>query len=56
MLRDLVVATPSYGFLLIQYIDEDAVLTGTLNREYFCEEMLDDILYFTEENISGRKD
>lgn len=33
-LSDLVIATPPYGFLLIQYITGDAVLTGTLNTKY----------------------
>lgn len=51
MLTDLVIATPSYGFLLIQYIAEDAVLTGTLNAKYFREEMVDDIVTFLENNI-----
>lgn len=51
ILTDLVIATPSYGFLLIQYIAEDAVLTGTLNTKYFCEEMVDDIITFLENNL-----
>lgn len=34
MLSDLVIAVPSYGFLQIQYISGDAVLTGTFNNEY----------------------
>ncbi len=53
ILTDLVIATPSYGFLLIQYIAEDAVLTGTLNAKYFCEEMVDDIVTFLERNLSS---
>lgn len=48
---DLVIATPSYGFLIIQYIAEDAVLTGTLNTKYFCEEMVNDIVTFLENNL-----
>ena len=50
-ISDLVIATPSYGFLLIKYIGDDAVLTGTLNRDYFCEEMVSDIVDFVEENL-----
>lgn len=45
-LSNLVIGTPSYGFLLIQYISGDAVLTGTLNAKYFCAEMVDDIVIF----------
>lgn len=52
-LSDLVIATPSYGFLLIQYITGDTVLTGTLNTKYFCEEMVDDIVTFLENNLSS---
>lgn len=54
-LTDLVIATPSYGFLLIQYIAEDAVLTGTLNTKYFCEEMMNDIVSFLENNLPSCK-
>lgn len=50
-LSDLVIATPSYGFLLIQYIAHDAVLTGTLNKKYFCEEMVTGIIEFLENNL-----
>ncbi|MBQ7232169.1 MAG: hypothetical protein IJX07_02925 [Bacillales bacterium] len=50
-ISDLVIATPSYGFLLIKYIGGDAVLTGTLNRDYFCEEMVTDIMDFVEKNL-----
>lgn len=50
-ISDLVMATPSYGFLLIKYIGDDAVLTGTLNRNYFCEEMVTDIMDFVEKNL-----
>ena len=39
-LSNLVIGIPSYGFLLIQYIAGDAVLTGTLNAKYFCAELL----------------
>lgn len=34
-LTDLVIAAPSYGFLLIQHIAGEAVLTGTLDSKYF---------------------
>lgn len=50
-LSDLVIAVPSYGFLQIQYISGDAVLTGTLSSEYFCKEMVSDIIDFLEKNI-----
>ena len=50
-LSNLVIATPSYGFLLIKYIGNDAVLTGMLNRDYFSEEMVTDILEFVEDHI-----
>lgn len=50
-LSNLVIATPSYGFLLIKYIGNDAVLTGTLYRDYFSEDMVTDILDFVEKNI-----
>lgn len=49
-LSNLVIGIPSYGFLLIQYIAGDAVLTGTLNAKYFCAEMVDDIVIFCEKN------
>ncbi len=55
MLKDLVIATPSYGFLLIQYIADDAVLTGSLNKEYFCEKMITDIIDFLENNLPSCK-
>lgn len=51
MLCNLVIATPSYGLLLIQYVGEDAVLTGTLNTKYFDEEMVSDIETFLEDNL-----
>ena len=51
MLSDLVIGTPSYGFLLIQHIAGDAVLTGTLNAKYFYAGMVDDIVTFLENNI-----
>jgi len=54
-LINLVIAVPSYGFLQIQYISGDAVLTGTLNRAYFNEEMVTDILDFLEKNIPACK-
>lgn len=47
-LSDLVIVEPSYGILLIQYIGEDCVLSGTLNNKYFCKEMIDDMLNFLE--------
>lgn len=51
MLNNLVIAVPSYGFLMIQYIADDAVLTGILDRKYFCKEMINDIIDFLESNI-----
>lgn len=54
-LSNLVIGIPSYGFLLIQYIAGDAVLTGTLNAKYFCAEMVDDIVIFCENNIPSCK-
>ena len=50
-LSNLVIATPSYGFLIIKYIGNDAVLSGTLYTDYFSEEMVTDILDFVEKNI-----
>ena len=50
-LSNLVIATPSYGFLLIKYIGSDVVLTGTLNKEYFSEEMVNEILDFMEDTF-----
>lgn len=50
-LSDLVIAQPSYGILLIQYIGDDCVLSGTLNKRYFCKEMISDILSFLEYNL-----
>ncbi len=50
-LNNLVIVTPPCGFLLIQYIGEDAVVAGTLNTEYFCEEMMDDIITFLENSF-----
>lgn len=47
-LSDLVIVEPSYGILLIQYIGDDCVLSGTLNDKYFRREMIEDILSFLE--------
>ena len=51
VLSNFVIGTPSYGFLLIQHIAGNAVLTGTLNAKHFCEEMVDDIVTFLENNL-----
>ncbi len=51
-LHDLVIVEPSYGFLLVQYIGEDAVLSGTLNEKYFSKDMVEDIICFLEDNLS----
>ena len=48
-LSDLVIAGPSYGFLHIKHVGEDAVLSGFLDRKYFSEDMVEDILDFLEE-------
>jgi len=50
-LTDLVIAAPSYGFLLIQHIAGEAVLTGTLDSKYFHEEMVDDMVAFLENSL-----
>lgn len=50
-LSDLVMVEPSYGILLIQYIGDDCVVSGTLNNKYFCKEMIGDILSFLEDNL-----
>ena len=50
-LSDLVIVTPSYGYLLLQYVGADAVLSGSLNKEYFCEEMTEDIIQFLEDSF-----
>ena len=50
-LSDLVNVEPSYGYLLIQYIGDDAILSGSLNKEYFCEEMTEDIIQFLEDSF-----
>lgn len=47
-LNDLVIVEPSYGYLLLQYIGNDAILSGSLNKKYFCEEMTEDIIKFLE--------
>ena len=47
-LHDLVIAEPSYGFLLVQYIGDDAVMSGVLNEKYFSKNMTEDILCFLE--------
>ena len=39
------IVEPSYGYLLLQYIGDDATLSGSLNKEYFCEEMIEDIVF-----------
>lgn len=49
LLSDLVIVEPSYGYLLLQYIGNDAVLSGSLNKKYFCEEMTEDIIQFLED-------
>ena len=50
-LSDLVIAKSSYGYILLQYIGDDAILSGSLNKEYFCEEMTEDIIEFLEESF-----
>ncbi|MDE5599202.1 MAG: hypothetical protein K2J04_15410 [Lachnospiraceae bacterium] len=50
-LSDLVIVEPSYGYILLQYIGDDAILSGSLNKEYFCEEITDDIIEFLEESF-----
>lgn len=50
-LSDLVIVEPSYGYILLQYIGDDAILSGSLNKEYFCEEMTEDIIKFLEESF-----
>lgn len=50
-LSNLVVVTPSYGFLLLQYIGDDVILSGTLNNKYFHKEMMGDLLDFLEDNF-----
>ncbi len=50
-LSDLVIVEPSYGYILLQYIGDDAILSGSLNKEYFCEEMTEDIIEFLEESF-----
>lgn len=50
-LSDLVIVEPSYGYLLLQYIGDDAILSGSLNKEYFCEEMTEDIIQFLEDSF-----
>ena len=50
-LSDLVFVEPSYGYILLQYIGDDVFLSGSLNKEYFCEEMTDDIIEFLEESF-----
>lgn len=51
LLSNLVIVTPSYGTLLVQYIDEDAVLGGTLDKKHFNKDMVDDIISFVENNL-----
>lgn len=55
LLSDLVIVEPSYGYLLLQYIGNDAVLSGSLNQNYFCEEMTEDIIQFLEHNFPKLK-
>ena len=50
-LNDLVIAEPSYGFLLVQYIGDDAVMSGVLNEKYFSKNMTEDILCFLEDSL-----
>ena len=50
-LSDLVIVEPSNGYLLLQYIGDDAILSGSLNQEYFCEEMIEDMIRFLEESF-----
>ena len=49
LLSNLVIVEPSYGYILLQYIGNDAVLSGSLNKEYFSEEMTEDIIQFLED-------
>lgn len=50
-LHDLVIVEPSYGFLLVQYIGNDAVLGGVLNEEYFSKDMTENIIGFLNDNL-----
>lgn len=50
-LCDLVIVKPSCGYLLLQTIGSDAVLSGSLNSKYFNKEMTEGILEFLEVNF-----
>lgn len=50
-LHDLVIVEPSHGFLLVQYIGDDAVLGGVLNKRYFSKDMTEDIICFLNDNL-----
>lgn len=50
-LQDLVIVEPSYGVLLVQYIGDDAVLSGTLNEKYFSKDMTEELICFIEDNL-----
>lgn len=51
VLSDLVIVEPSYGYLLLQYIGNDAILSGSLNKKYFSQEMIEDMIQFLEDSF-----
>ncbi len=50
-LSNLVIPPPTYGFLHLQFIGEDAILSGFLDKQHFSKEMVADILIFIEDAL-----
>ena len=50
-LSNLVIPPPNYGFLHLKFIEEDVILSGFLDKQFFSKEMVEDILAFIEYNL-----
>lgn len=52
-LSNLVIVPSCAGFLYLRFIGEDAVMSGLLDKRYFSENTVDEIILFLEEQFPG---
>ena len=55
-ISDLIIVRPSHGFLHLKFIEEDAILSGSLDKDYFSKKMVDDLISFVETLFPECKD
>lgn len=55
-LANLVIPPDCYGFLHLQCVGEDGVLSGFLDAAHFSPDMTEDLLDFVESGIPGCRD